>query len=191
MMRLHVKSCPYVSVLVSLFLVTLVMPAWGADDAGYSLLLQPSPVDGGSITPGNGVHKVQIGDQIKVVAVPSAGYRFLYWIGDVGEVGTAQTTVQMNSPKLVVAVFEREQFEDLPDVILGGGSSAGGLHASSGSSSSGSSFYGSSAAPEYHYGGYSTTEEDDDDGDTEVPEPATLLLLGLGTLATRIRCHKQ
>ncbi|MEN6308054.1 MAG: PEP-CTERM sorting domain-containing protein [Anaerohalosphaeraceae bacterium] len=190
MMRVHVKkSCPCWNVLVFLFLVSLVMPVMAAEDAGYSLLLQPSPVDGGSIAPGNGVHKVQIGDQIKVVAVPRTGYRFLYWIGDVGEVGTAQTTVQMNSPKLVVAVFEREQFEDLPDVIMGGGSSVGGLHASSGSSNSGSGFYSSSAAPDYYYGDSSTTE--DDDGGTETPEPTTLLLLGLGTLATRIRCQKQ
>jgi len=186
MMSVHVKNhCPYAAI-ACLFLVGLVLPACGADDSGYSLLLQSSPVNGGNITPGNGVHKVQIGNQVKVVAVPSTGYRFLYWIGDVGEVGTAQTFVRMDSPKLVVAVFEREQFEKLPEVGIVGGapSNSGGLVRSASSSS------GSSVSPS-SYRGDSNISYVIENEIIKTPEPATLFLLGLGAVATRIRCKKQ
>jgi hypothetical protein len=53
---------------------------------GYSLLLQSVPSMAGTSRRGNGVHKVQIGDQVKLWQYPATGYRFLYWIGDVGEV---------------------------------------------------------------------------------------------------------
>jgi hypothetical protein len=186
MMSVHMKNhCPYAAI-VCLLLVGLAVPACAADDAGYALLLQSSPVNGGNIAPGNGVHKVQIGDQVKVVAVPSTGYRFLYWIGDVGEVGTAQTFVRMDSPKLVVAVFEREQFDKLPEVGIVGGASAdsGGLVKSPSSSSA-------SSVSISGYRGDSNVTYVIENETIKTPEPATLFLLGLGAVATRIRCKKQ
>jgi len=187
MMRVHVKkNCPCVAV-VCLLLTGLVLPAFGADDTGYSLLLQSSPVDGGSITPGNGVHKIQIGNQVKVVAVPRTGYRFLYWIGDVGETGTAQTMVQMDSPKLVVAVFEREQFDDLPEVGIVGGASSNGVGLISSPPSPSASAVNTSGSNSASVSTVVIKEVE-----TNItPEPTTLLLLGLGAVATRIRCKKQ
>ncbi|MGH2271012.1 InlB B-repeat-containing protein [Anaerohalosphaeraceae bacterium U12dextr] len=187
MMSVQMKYyCPY-AVIVCLMFVSLGLSAFAVDDTGYALLLQSSPVDGGRVSPGNGVHRVQIGDQVKVVAVPSTGYRFLYWIGDVGEVGTAQTFVRMDSPKLVVAVFEREQFDKLPEVGIVGGASSnnGGLIKSPSSPSA------SPVSTSGYRGDVDVTYVIEDDDDNNIPEPATFLLLALGAAATRIRCKRQ
>lgn len=166
--------------------------AFAADDSGYALLLQSSPVDGGNITPGNGVHKVQIGGKMTLAAVPRAGYRFLYWVGDVGQIASSETSVEMSGPKMVVAVFAREGFEDLKKAGIIGGSATGGTYASPGAFSgsgrtgtaidrSGFDFPVNPQAP----------EEDNGTLVPEVPEPATLLLLAFGAAALRAKRNKR
>lgn len=166
------------SVLV--FLLTACI-AVAQDDTGYALLLQSSPQEAGSITPGNGVHKVQVGQTVELSAVPRQGYRFLYWLGDVGAVGTIRTTVQLDSPKMVIAVFERERFDDLKDANIIAGSAEGGMIGSGNSISSGGSISGGSY-PIINPTPGPTPPLDDDDFPVpdDIPEPTTMLLLGLG-----------
>ncbi len=51
------------------------------DGLGYALLIQQSPPDAGTVTPGIGVHKIGIGQSVQLTAAPRPGYRFLYWLG--------------------------------------------------------------------------------------------------------------
>jgi hypothetical protein len=161
-------------------LAGMTLPAIAAEataDSGFALLLQPSPADGGNIMPGDGVHRVQIGGSIPLTAVPKRGYRFLYWLGDVGQTDRMRTSVRMDSPKLVVAVFEREQFENLLPTGIVSGSSIGGLHASPPLGSDGGFSPGNPPPP-----------DNPPDNPPVVPEPVSFLLMGLGLFAvTRMR----
>lgn len=169
--------------MLALILLLTTCVAVAQDDTGYALLLQSSPQEAGSITPGNGVHKVQVGQTVELSAVPRAGYRFLYWLGDVGAVGTVRTTVQLDSPKMVVAVFERERFDDLKDANIIAGSAEGGMISSGSSVSGGGSISGGSypiinPTP----GPTPPVQPEDDDFPVpgDIPEPATIALLSLG-----------
>lgn len=171
----------YPTLLVVSLAFAASVSAIAADDAGYALLIQSSPVDGGNVTPGNGVHNVQIGDKMQLAAVPRAGFRFLYWVGDVSQIDTTETTVEMSSPKLVVAVFVREQFEDMLPAGVISGSATGGTYASSGPSSGGRGYGTANFIPDFD--GFSTPTPPEDDNSVYVPEPATMLLLAAGAIA--------
>lgn len=176
------KICPTLLVVGMAFAAGV--SAMAADDEGFALLVQSSPVDGGSVTPGNGVHKVQIGGKMQLTAVPRTGFRFLYWVGDVGQIDTTETTVEMSGPKLVVAVFVRERFEDMLPAGVISGPATGGTYASSGPSAGGRGY--GTANGYRDFGGFSTPTPPEDDNSTlvpEVPEPATMLLLATGAIA--------
>jgi hypothetical protein len=184
------KICPTLLIMGMAFAAGL--PAAAADDAGFALLVQSSPVDGGNVTPGIGVHKVQIGGKMQLTAVPRTGFRFLYWVGDVGQIDTAETTVEMSGPKLVVAVFVRERFDDMLPAGVISGPATGGAYASSGPATSGRGYGTAQYIPDYS--GYSTPTTPEEDNSTlvpEVPEPATVLLLAAGAVALARKQNRQ
>ena len=156
----------------------------------YAVMLQQTPAAGGTIAPGAGVHSIEANAAMTVTAVPRPGYEFVYWLGDVGDPTSATTVVSVNSPKIVVAVFERSEFdstnqrEAAPPESQGGGSNL----VPSRANISGPSGINPASGGNVHYGdiSYNVPDPTNDPGDDvpvpEVPEPATMLLLGLGSL---------
>lgn len=78
---------------------------------GPVLLLQQLPADGGTITPDTGIHHIELNSSVTLTAIPKPGYQFVYWLGDVSEPTLNRTTAYLNAPKIIVAVFERAEFE--------------------------------------------------------------------------------
>ena len=75
------------------------------------LLIQQIPDNGGTITPGAGVHYLQQNTIVTLTAVPRAGYQFVYWLGDVSDPTLNRTTAYLDAPKIIIAIFERAEFE--------------------------------------------------------------------------------
>ncbi len=205
-MTMRMNKTILTSLIFSLVIAFFAVPAW-ADESGYALLIQQSPPGAGSVNLGAGVHKMEIGETVTLSATPKPGYRFVYWLGDVAASDASATTIQADSPKMVVAVFAREEFdEDVPGAGasdgLSGGGGGGGQRGyinpiSSPAAVSGASGYYDPTYT-YNFSGYPDNTENDNDFTTdipvpgdgnklpvpegeEVPEPATLLLLGLGS----------
>jgi hypothetical protein len=171
-----------------------------------ALLLQQTPVDGGSVEPGIGVHQMDDNSQITLRAVPQPGYQFVTWLGDVAEPTSSVTEAYMDSPKIIIAVFERSRFDSIEasDLIssmpMGGMSPSGG---DIGSSSGGGAIIQKSGG---YYGRrpFRPQEEENDvpvpeegemndlpvPGEGEVPEPATILLLMSGAAIVAARRRK-
>ena len=155
------------------------------------LLLKQSPIKGGDLSPLAGTYHFEPGSEVALTATPKPGYRFLHWLGDVSDPTATKTTVHLNKPKIVVAVFEQNDsrlstFEGQP--IVGGGGGGGVF-----SNPTDLSWPGGFIA-----GGGSTrppaqpTINIPIGGNQPVPEPATgvLLLVG-GLLALRRRGSRQ
>jgi len=186
-----------------LIMITALLMAVPANGDSYALLIQSSPPDAGAVTPGLGVHKTAIGQTVALSAVPKQGYQFLYWLGDVSSTSGPDTTVSIDSPKLVVAVFAREDFdEELPGAGIPDGQYAPGSgrgfnpiqspgSVGSGPGASDDSGRRSILGDDIPVPG----EKPDDDipvpGDNEIPEPATILLLGIGSSILLKRPRKQ
>lgn len=170
--------------------------------ARMALLLKQTPAEGGTVEPGTGVHQFSGQSQVTLRAVPKNGYQFVTWLGEVDDSQSPTTTAYMDSPKIVVAVFEKVQY----DVIAGSdaifSSSLGGAFNSAAdiSSGGGSGGGGKRRSSNYGYNFPDTEELEDDDllgpGDPlmgpgeQVPEPTTLVLLVSGLAMTRLRRKK-
>jgi len=75
------------------------------------LLLQQSPAESGTVAPEQGIHHFTPGTDVTLTATPNPGYQFVYWLGDVSDPTAAGTIVHMDTPKIVIAIFQRIEYD--------------------------------------------------------------------------------
>ncbi len=201
MLKKDLKSNKRCSVLwLVLVIISLTLISY-SQAGNVAMLVQQSPVDGGSVEPGTGVHKMNSNSQLPLRAVPKPGYQFVTWLGDVDEPTSQVTTAYADSPKIIIAVFERVEYDSVAASELITSAEGGGGTASTASYVRGGRNGGS---VRNNFKGYPGIIQDEDElpddfpvpndgddfpvpGDETVPEPATVFLLGLGGLVTVVR----
>lgn len=148
--------------------------------SSYAVIVEESPVGAGEIMPGTGVHTFGINQTINLTTVPKAGYHFVYWIGDVGDPTANNTTMAVDGPKIIIAVFARNEYEfELPDSDMPIGSGPEKLTRRFNETSNGGS--GGIIPPNNpDFPHFPDNPPDDPPPVPEVPEPATMLLFGIG-----------
>ena len=189
---------------LAVVLCGLLEPAYCETD-GTALLLRQTPPQGGKITPSVGVHHFELYTGVTLTAVPEPGYHFVYWLGDVSDPTANSTIVYLDAPKIVIAVFERSEYdfltgEERPQSRPVGGlvGSAGDYARRGGGGRTGRRQSRPSPPPP------PPTEEEEEDFPVPpegndfpvpepIPEPATAVLLVLGSLfaLARRRAKKQ
>ena len=202
--------------LAMLAVITQVSQTGYCQDETYVLMIEQSPVDTGIITPGVGIHRFEINQDVKLTATPKVGYRFLYWLGDVTEPTSNETTIFIDAPQMIIAVFERDEYallteSDMPQKGAGGGGAIATSVNIRGAASAASGLSGPMPRPKQRFltlpfspppfpfvpvPSETPTEDDPTDGndipvpdDNPIPEPATITLFSLGAslLMTRRR----
>lgn len=178
-----------------------------------ALLIQKSPAEGGKINIGEGVHRFEKDAEVTLRAIPNPGYQFVYWLGDVSDAASSTTVVYLDTPKIVIAVFEsvRYEFVDLLEraqVSLGRG---GLIPSPPDYARTGVSPIGGRRPPKFRWPKlpqlpeapeFPVPEEgepefpvpgdgDDVDFPVPIPEPATVVLLGFGGLIVCRRAGKR
>jgi len=179
---------------IAVIAVGLLEPAYCRTD-GTALLLQQTPVEGGKVTPGVGVHRFDINTELTLTAVPKPGYQFVHWLGDVSDPTASSTVVYLDAPKIIIAVFERAEFEPLNVEERPQSSPGGGLRRSAVDYARGGGGGGGGRRPPKWRGpswpepeekDFPVPEEEEEVNDFPVPEPipepATGVLLSLGGL---------
>lgn len=89
-----------------------------------AILLRQSPTEGGTINLGEGVHYFEQYTEITLTAIPKSGWQFVCWLGEVSDTTTPTTIAFIDTPKIIIAVFERVAYEFLVaeiDAISGPG----------------------------------------------------------------------
>ena len=173
--------------LISAFAIIacwLFAPAY-CQTSDVALLLQQTPNKGGAITPDPGVYHYKQNSEVTLTAAPKPGYQFLYWIGDVSDSSAISTIVYLDKPKIIIAVFEEGGY-GVPAVekgASGGGGGGGGSGFISPAMTFGQAGSISGVAggvkPKIYQSAYPKSEV--------VPEPATCVLLGFGSLFALVR----
>ena len=172
------------------------------ESEGYALMIQHSPVDGGTVTPGLGVHRFGLDEVVTLRAIPKPGYHFVYWLGDVLEETTEETTVVVDSPKIIIAVFERIEYSNLTELetirpgIGRGGAMAVGTDFRMGPAINPGGWkdrdWPTHEPPESYDRDFPVPDgdmgEDFPVPDNEpIPEPATIAMVGVGAILLRKR----
>ena len=151
------------------------------------LLIQQIPDNGGTITPDAGVHYLEQNTIVNLTAVPRAGYQFVYWLGDVSDPTLNRTTAYLDAPKIIIAIFERTEFEledvaDTAQSIPGG--YWGGLRRSAADYSRQGYSGGGRAKPSERRAPSRPPEPEPplpQEIPVPIPEPATVVLLAVGS----------
>ena len=160
-----------------ILVICIFTPAY-CQSQQMTLLVQQTPNEGGAVTPLAGAYKYEQGSEVALTATPNTGYEFLYWLGDVSDQESISTTVHLDKPKIVIAVFERINGNlDASNNISGGG--GGGLGSNPVTIGQPVSLSGGGGKAQKQ-----TVYVPAGDKPPVVPEPATGLLLALGSLFT-------
>jgi hypothetical protein len=93
-----------------------------------AMLLATQPGQGGFVNPRQGVYSFDPDSQIILTAAAKPGYEFVCWLGDVSDRTAARTIAHLDKPKIIVAVFERADYdiEPTPESVSGGRTGNGG-----------------------------------------------------------------
>ncbi len=131
-----------------------------------------------------------------MTAVPKPGYHFVYWLGDVSDPTANSTIVYLDAPKIVIAVFERVEYDFLAVEERAQSRPVGGLVGSAGDYARGGGGGGIGRRPSWPSPPSPPPPPPEEEEDFPVPpegndfpvpepipEPATVLLLGWGSLA--------
>ncbi|MBN1391574.1 MAG: PEP-CTERM sorting domain-containing protein [Sedimentisphaerales bacterium] len=152
---------------------------------GYAVLFQESPAGAGEIQPGIGVQNFSANEIVTLTTIPKAGWKFVHWLGDVQDPTANRTKVNIDGPKIIIAVFVRDEYAALAPIgpqISNGPPALYRRYDSYGiGGGSGMIPYRSPDYPRY-YPTENPPEEDDPPPVPEVPEPATVIILGIGAL---------
>lgn len=190
------------TILIAMIILTVMSSAGFCQGPSVAMLIQQTPPQGGSVSPGVGVHDMSKNSIVTLTATPKSGYHFVYWLGDVADATSATTVTSLESPKMIIAVFEKNDFEfafheagptSAPNEDLRGTGQESGAY----SNSPVGGKRGHS-----HHGGPPPDEPDNPtdlpvpgDGNDfpvpEVPEPMTVVLLGLGSAFISARKRKN
>jgi hypothetical protein len=192
------KSGGYVAALgCAILLLCLAAPGYCEED-GTALMLEMSPVNGGTLNLSPGVHTYDRDAEVTLTAVPNPGYQFVYWLGSVTDATTSTTIVRLDSPKIVIAVFERSKFafvelEEGPQGSLGGG----GLMASGSDYAAGLEDAGGGERPSHLHPTQPPkpkedvpVPEEEPEFPVPVPEPATIVFIFTGMLPL-VKCSRR
>jgi len=171
-----------IMLVIAIIAFGLTIPAY-CQTQDIVLLLEQTPVKGGEITPVAGVHHFKPGTEVMLTAVAKPGYKFVHWLGEVSDATASSTVAYLNKPKVIIAVFEQAEHGISPDgdgLPAGGGGGPGGLFPTALDFSRPGGFSGGG-------GGKAKPQKyiyiiKDNKPTPEVPEPATGLLLVLGSL---------
>ena len=155
-----------------------------------TMIMRQSPAEGGILHPDPGLHYYGVNAQVFLAAIPNPGYEFICWLGDVSDPAANRTVVYLDQPKIIIAMFERTEYNTL---FIGEGAAAcsGGAYFTRGGSIHAADFGApgpsglqtaapSGARPRRIR--YETSEPSEPPGPVEppIPEPATAVLLLAG-----------
>ena len=197
------------TILIALMMLTAISSV-GFCQGSVALLVQQTPPQGGSVSPGVGVHDIAKNSVVTLIATPRPGYQFVYWLGDVADAASATTVASLESPKMIIAVFERNDFAleayepgptSAPNENLRRGEQD--LVAHSNSPVAGKRGHSNNRPnpdpdpdpdPDPEDNDFPVPDEGDDVNDfpvPEVPEPMTIILLVLGSAFVSTRKRKR
>ena len=173
----------FFSLIASIFAFS---PAFSQSNK-YTLLVQQTPSDGGQVTPLAGSYKYDPGTEITLTAKPNNGYEFAYWLGDVSNQQASSTIVLLNKPKIIIAVFQPIQNNLNVSGDIGGGGAISGLVSNPVTIGQPASLSSGGAGKPQQQKVYAPAGENP----PVVPEPATGVLLTLGSILTFTKKRKR